>query len=73
MKFVISSKVCATKTSIYNLRNKTKIRHSLKLHWFADLMNVTEEVTIHRPNVSTLLSSAFIRGDLNAATRGPFI
>ena len=49
------------------------VRHSLKLHWFADLMNVTEEVTIHRPNVSTLLSSAFIRGDLNAATRGPFI
>ena len=43
------------------------------LLWFADLMNVTEEVTIHRPNVSTLLSSAFIRGDLNAATRGPFI
>ena len=40
------------------------IRHSLKLHWFADLMNVTEEVTIHRPNVSTLLFSAFIRGDL---------
>ena len=35
-------------------------------------MNVTEEVTTHRPNVSILLSSAFIRGDLNAATRGPF-
>lgn len=34
-------------------------------------MNVTKEVTIHRPNFSTLLSSAFIRGDLNAATRGP--
>ena len=49
------------------------IRHSQMLHWFADLMNVTEEVTIHRPNVSTLLSSAFIRSDLNAATRGPFI
>ena len=49
------------------------IRHSLMLLWFADLMNVTKEVTIHRPNVSTLLSSAFIRGDLNAATRGPFI
>ena len=48
-------------------------RHSLMLLWFADLMNVTEEVTIHRPNVSTLLSSAFIRGDLNAVTRGPFI
>ena len=30
--------------------------------WFTDLMNVTEEVTIYRPNVSTLLSSAFIRG-----------
>ena len=41
------------------------------LLWFTDLMNVTEEVTIHRPNVSTLLSSAFIRGDLNTATRGP--
>ena len=27
------------------------------LLWFADLMNVTEEVAIHRPNVSTLLSS----------------
>ena len=49
------------------------IRYSLMLHWFADLMNVTEEVTIHRPNVSTLPSSAFIRGDLNAATSGPFI
>ena len=34
-------------------------------------MNVTEEVTIHRPNVSKLLSSAFIGGDQNAATRGP--
>ena len=36
-------------------------------------MNVTEEVTIHGANVSTLLSSAFIRGDLNATIRGPFI
>ena len=43
------------------------------LLWFTDLMNVTEEVTIHKPSVSTLLSSAFIRGDLNAATRVPFI
>ena len=42
-------------------------------HWFADSMNATKEVTIHRPNVSTLLSSALVRGDLNAATRGPFI
>ena len=47
--------------------------HGLMLLWFTDLINVTEEVTIHRPNVSTLLSSAFIRGDLNAATRSPFI
>ena len=30
------------------------IRHGLMLLWFADLMNVTEEVTINRPNVSTL-------------------
>ena len=43
------------------------------LLWFSDLMNATEKVTIHRPYVSTLLSSAFIRGDLNAARRGPFI
>ena len=47
-------------------------RHGLMLLWFTDLMNVIEEVKIHRPNVSTLLSSTFIRGDLNAATRGPF-
>ena len=52
------------------LNKAIEVRHSLKLHWFADLMNVTEEVTIHRPNVSTLLSNAFSRGDLNAATRG---
>ena len=49
------------------------IRQFFLLLWFTDLMNVTEEVAIHRPNVSTLLSSSFIRGDLNAATRGPFI
>ena len=49
------------------------IEHSLMLLWLTDLTNVTEEVTIQRPNVSTLLSSAFVRGDLNAATRDPFI
>ena len=49
------------------------IRHGLMLLWFTDLMNVTEEVTIHRPNVSALLSNAFIRDDLNAATRGPLV
>ena len=31
------------------------------LLWFKDLMNLTKEVTIHRPNVSTLLSSTFIK------------
>ena len=29
--------------------------HGLMLLWFTDLMNVTEEFTIHRPNVSTYL------------------
>ena len=45
------------------------------LLWLKDLINVTItiQVTIHRPNISTLLFSAFIRGDLNAASRGPFI
>ena len=37
----------------------------LMLLWFADFINVTEEVKIHRPNFSTLLSSAFTRGDLD--------
>ena len=43
------------------------IRHGFMLLRFKDLMNVTKEVTTYRPNVSTLLPSAFIRGDLNAA------
>lgn len=43
------------------------------LLWFADLMNVVEEVVVHGPNVSTLLSGAFIRGGLDAAAGGPFI
>ena len=41
-----------------HMATRWTIRHSLMLLWFTDLMNVTEEVTIHRPNVSTLLSSA---------------
>ena len=53
------------------MATKWTIRHGLMLLWFTDLINVTEEVTIHRPNVLTLLSSTFIRGDLNTATRGP--
>ena len=67
MKFMY---VCMYVCMMYN---NVTYRHSLMLLWFADLMNVTKEVTIHRPNISTLLSSAFIRGDLKAATRGPFI
>ena len=75
-------KVMSKEVSVYKLIKKCikvhtatrwTIRHSLMLLWFADLMNVTEEVTIHRPDVSTLLSSAFIKGDLNAETRGPLI
>ena len=62
-------------TEIRVVSGKTNLilRHNFMLLWFADLMNVTEEVTIHRPNILTLLSSAFIRGDLNAATRVCFI
>ena len=55
-----------------HMATRWTIRHGLMLLWFKDLMNVTKEVTIHRPSVSTLLSSAFIRGHPNAATRGPF-
>ena len=40
------------------------------LHWFADLMNVTDEITIHRPNVSTLLSSIFMLYDIISAVSG---
>ena len=41
------------------MTTKWTIRHGLMLLWSTDLMNVTEEATIHRPNVSTFLSSAF--------------
>ena len=63
-------------TILYNkvhMATSWTIRHSLMLLGFKDLMNVTEKVTVHRPNVSTLLPCAFIRGDLNAATRCPLI
>ena len=48
-------------------------KHGLMLLWFKKFNKCKRDVTIHRPNVSTLLSSAFIRDDLIAATRGPFI
>ena len=54
------------------LETNPSVRHGLMLLWFTDLVNVTKEVTIHRSNILTLLSSAFIRGDLNTTTRGPF-
>ena len=44
--------------------NNPNVRHDLMVLWFTDLMNVTKDVTIHRLNISTLLSSAFIRGEL---------
>ena len=68
-------KTCRNRDIVQNkaITQITVNRHGLMLLWFTDLMNVTEEVTTHRPNVSTLVSSAFIRGDLNAATKGPFI
>ena len=68
-------KTCRNRDIVQNkaITQITVNRHGLMLLWFTDLMNVTEEVTTHRPNVPTLLSGAFIRGDLNAATRGPFI
>ena len=51
------------------LKERVKLFRSLRLRAMESfglffLLNVTEEVTIHRPNVSTLMSSAFIRGDL---------
>ena len=39
------------------------------LLWFTDLMNVTEEVTIYRPNVSTLLCSAHSENMLQSLER----
>ena len=60
-----ASRDCAYQKQTKVIRNASSARHGLMLLWFADLINVTEEVTIHRPNVSTPLSTAFIRGDLN--------
>ena len=48
-------------------------KHGLMLLWFKNFYKCNQDVTIHKPNVSILLSSAFIRDDLIVATRGPFI
>ena len=50
-----------------HMATRWTIRRGLMLLWFTDFMNVTEEVTIHRPNVSILPSSALIEG-LNVIT-----
>ena len=54
------------------LETNPSVRHGLILFWFTDLMNVTKEVTIHRSNILTLLSSTFIRGDLNSYNKRSF-
>ena len=54
------------------LETNPSVRHGLMLLWFTDLMNVTKEVTIHRSNILTTLSSAFIRGDLNSYNKRSF-
>ena len=41
----------------------TEIWHGLTLFWFRDLTDCHQEATILRPNDSTLLSSAFLRGE----------
>ena len=41
----------------------TEIWHGLILFWFKELTDCHQEATILRPNDSTLLSSAFIRGE----------
>ena len=44
------------------------------LLWFKDLMHVTQKLQFIDPTFRhSCLASAFIRGDLNAPTRNPFI
>ena len=61
LSFILSLSLSFFLSFVFFLSFFCFFRHSLTLLRFADLMNVTEEVTIHRPNVSTLLSSAFIK------------
>ena len=62
-------------TSILNFKRQPggQSKHGLMLLWFKKFNKCNRDVTIHKPNVSILLSSAFIRDDLIAATRGSFI
>ena len=43
------------------------------LLWFADLMNVTEEVTTHRPNVSTHRPRQKKRPLISDHIKGPLV
>ena len=55
-----------------HMATRSTVGHGLMPFWFTDFMNVTEEVTIHRPNVSTLLSGTLIRDDLKRCNKRPF-
>ena len=57
-----ANKICIVLKYIY-------VGHGLMLHGFTDLMNVTEEDKIHRPNV---LSGTFIRGDPQRCNKRSF-
>ena len=50
------------------------IRHALMSLWFADLMNVTEEVTIHKPlHSDTYLHLDRKRQLISDCIKGPFV
>ena len=55
----IENRRCYSRTEITDesnwFLNVFLFGNGFMLLWFTDLMNVTEEVTIYRPNVSTLL------------------
>ena len=63
--FISSLSICGSKkeTRSYGIlfrrllaeKAANYFRHGLMLLWFTDLIDVTEEVTIRRPNVSTYL------------------
>ena len=52
IRWLLSSVGDSILLSSFLLHNINEIRHGLMLLWSTDLMNVTEEATIHRPNVS---------------------
>ena len=52
---------------------KIVVRHGLMLLWFKNLMNITEKLQFIDPTFRNSCLVPSLRGDLNAATRGPFI